>query len=354
MRILVIKLSSMGDVCHVLPAITDAKRIYPELIVDFIVEPEYEYICKLHPAVDNVITCNLRGYKGKPLEMFKDKYLAKLWHSIREKKYAHVIDAQGLLKSALLSLIARGKVSGFTRRAVKEKVASLFYRKSYDSNEEHAIYRLRDLFAGALDYTSMLDTLKFDYGIFPNNIPKLKTDKGYVVFVHGTSWHSKEWSNKYWFELSKILLEHNISIKLFYRGYEQQVLARKISQVSPFIENCGEVDVESAVKVLNGSIAVIGVDTGFSHLGAALNKPVIALYGPTSMLKTGLKGQNVVNLQTKFNCSPCLKKVCPYSKIENASSPCFNELYPEKIFSKLQEFIEDQNDPRVLPNIVGE
>src|SRR5688572_10593662 len=139
MRVLLIKLSSMGDLIHSLPALTDAMQHLPNLEITWVVEPAFQEIAQWHPAVKRIIPMPLRGKKYK-----------QIWQAIKEirsQKYDLVIDAQGLFKSAVISRLAKTKVrAGLDWTSVREPLASLFYNRKYAVVwTQHAVIRLRKL-----------------------------------------------------------------------------------------------------------------------------------------------------------------------------------------------------------------
>ncbi|MFN6883374.1 lipopolysaccharide heptosyltransferase I, partial [Proteus mirabilis] len=164
-RILIVKTSSMGDVLHTLPALTDARAAYPEICFDWVVEEGFAQIPSWHPAVDTVIPVAIRRWRKNWFSAPIRAERAQFRHAIQAHHYDAVIDAQGLLKSAfLVTRYAKGTKHGYSRQSAREPLASFFYDIRHNvSKKMHAVERIRQLFALSLNYP--LPTTQGDYGI---------------------------------------------------------------------------------------------------------------------------------------------------------------------------------------------
>ena len=183
MRVLIIKTSSMGDVIHTLPALTDARCHHPEIVFDWVVEKGFAEIPAWHPAVDKVLPIEWRRWR-KNLWQHKGELRAAL-KAIRTTHYDLIIDAQGLWKSALLARCAKGKRVGYDPQSAREKGVNWLYQQGYPvAKGQHAVERIRQLFAIAFDYPAPTDLP--DYGI-AQHFSSTKQAKPYVVFLHNTT-----------------------------------------------------------------------------------------------------------------------------------------------------------------------
>src|SRR5690242_11240390 len=152
-RVLLIKLTSLGDLIHALPALSDAQDARPGVEFDWVVDENFQEIAGWHPAVKSVITTNHREWRGAVTSAETHGSIAKTIAQMRAREYDLVIDGQGNFKTALLSLFAKGPRAGFDAASVREWVAHLAYQRRYAASKSaHAIDRLRRLFAAALDY----------------------------------------------------------------------------------------------------------------------------------------------------------------------------------------------------------
>src|SRR5262245_41329554 len=202
MRALFVKLTSMGDLIHALPAITDASRILPDLSFDWVIEKSFSEVASWHPAVKNIIPTRHRQWRKHPWQSFKNKEIPQFLSSIRKEKYDLVIDGQTSLKSAFTMLLTKGGRHGLDKHSCREWLAHFAYQHGHFASKHlHAIQRLRLLFAAAFDYPC--PTARPDYGIAHHPFPQLTfaLPEPYLVFVHNASWPSKLWPENAWREL---------------------------------------------------------------------------------------------------------------------------------------------------------
>ena len=151
--VLLVKTSSLGDILHLLPALSDAQQHFPDLVFHWVVEESFAEVASWHPSVEKVIPIALRRWRRKPWHTLWSGELPRFVRTLRAQPYAQIIDAQGLIKSALIAKLARGWCIGFDRDSARESLAAQCYQRSIriDRNN-HALNRLRQLFASALHY----------------------------------------------------------------------------------------------------------------------------------------------------------------------------------------------------------
>lgn len=335
MKVLIIKTSSMGDILHTLPALTQAALHHPSIEFDWVVEEAFAEIPHWHPRVRNVILFPWRRIRKQPFSRL-------FWRELRQFKqqlaghYDYIIDAQGLVKSAFLTMFAQGLRCGGDFHSAREPLASLFYQKrvTVDSNQ-HAIARIRKLFAGILGYP-YAETSP-DYGI------QLRQEKSalqpYVVFLHGTTWDTKHWPEAYWVALAKIVSAQGLQIKLLWGNAAEKARAQRISQVSPDAEVMPKMNLQQIAYLLAGARAAVAVDTGLAHLAAALAVPAVNVYGPTNPDLTGAQGEHQLHLRSQLACAPCLKDRCQIKRSPTLFPPCFVEITPERVMQCLRELL---------------
>lgn len=297
MRVLIVKTSSMGDVLHTLPALTDAMRIIPTLRFDWVVEEGFAQIPTWHPAVDNVIPVAIRRWRKSWFSAETRRERAAFKQRLRQRQYDAVIDAQGLLKSALLvTRLARGKKHGLDRNSAREPLASLFYNYRHRiSRQQHAVERIRELFAASLNYRRPSE--RGDYAIASHFLENSPPDAGqYLVFLHATTRDEKHWPEAHWRELIASLQSSGLCIKLPWGAEHEHQRAQRLAEGFPHVEVLPRLSLQQVAAVLAGAKAVVSVDTGLSHLTAALDRPNITLFGPTD---PGLIGGYGLNQQVK-------------------------------------------------------
>lgn len=285
-RILLIKTSSLGDVIHNLPVVNDMHAHLPNVQIDWVVEESFADIPRLHPQVNQVFTVAMRRWK-------KHIFSKKTWHEItkfkkliQKNQYDAIIDTQGLLKSALITRCANGVKHGYDKSSIRESLASYFYDKTYHiSYQQHAVTRNRALVALSLGFAA--PTNAPDYGI---SAPKcaLTLPEKYIIALHSTSRNSKLWPTQYWADLGKQLAQQNLSLVLPWASDAEHLRAQAIAQQVTASIVLPQLSIHALSGVIASATAAIGVDTGLSHLAAALNRPTVAIYTDTMPVLTGV------------------------------------------------------------------
>lgn len=293
MRILIVKLSSMGDIVHTLPAVTDIAKNHPEVVFDWVVEEGFAEIPSWHPHVKTIIPIALRRWKKSIWRsLFRGEPFVFL-RKLRAQRYDLIIDAQGLLKSALIARLAKGIVIGMNRHSARESLAPCLYHRSYDiPKNQHAITRTRQLFACALKkpYPETLPDSGLTFSSEPSAAPP------YLFFLHGTSRAEKQWCVAAWRELAERAHQQGYQVKLTYGNASEKQNAEAIADQLPNVHVLPTMNLRSCTQVLLQATGMISVDTGLAHLAAALHLPNVTLYGPTSPAKTGTMGKHQIHL----------------------------------------------------------
>lgn len=293
MRVLIVKTSSMGDVLHTLPALTDAARAIPGIRFDWAVEEGFAQIPAWHDAVDRVIPVAIRRWRkawfSAPIKAERQAFR----RAVQDQQYDVIIDAQGLVKSAaLVTRLAHGVKHGMDWQTAREPLASLFYnRRHHIAKQQHAVERTRELFARSLGYAK--PATQGDYAIAQHFLSHLNADAGqYAVFLHATTRDDKHWTEAGWRELIALLGKSGITIKLPWGAPHEEARAKRLAEGFDYVEVLPKMSLEGVARELAGAKFVVSVDTGLSHLTAALDKPNFTLYGPTDPGLIGGYGKN--------------------------------------------------------------
>ena len=362
MRVLIVKTSSLGDVIHTLPALTDAARALPGIRFDWVVEESFAEIPRWHPAVDTVIPVAVRRWRKHPLKARRSGEWAAFRRAIGARRYDAVIDAQGLLKSAWLARHAHGPLHGLDHQSAREPLASLFYRHRHAvAWGRHAVLRVRELFAAALGYvlpadaasTSREDAAGADpYGLDRARLQAARAastggqtaDAPYLVFLHGTTWDTKHWPEAYWRALAEHAAAEGWQVRLPWGSASERARAERLAAGLAGVHVLPRLSLAGVAAEIAGARACVAVDTGLGHLAAALAVPTVSLYGPTNPGFTGAWGFGQRHLAADFACAPCLRKQCNYAPnaadrarpdFAIAQPPCFSRLPPQRVWAEL-------------------
>lgn len=298
MRVLIVKVSSLGDIIHTLPAVTDAKKAHPNVVFDWVVEENFIEVPSWHPAINKVIPVALRRWRLNLLKTYLNREFLSFKKTLQNVHYDLVIDAQGLIKSGIISRLSRGLTVGLSNRTIREPLASLFYNKAYSvSWEKHAVDRIRQLFSRALNYE--YDNYPLDYGIKfeKNNANDTGTKKNDIVFLHGTTRVNKYWPKEKWRDLAKLATDYGCYVVLPWGTSEEKKRAEFIGEKNLKVKILGKKSLSDLAIAINKSKGVVAVDTGLGHLSAALSKSTVSLYGPTNPALCGTYGTNQIHLK---------------------------------------------------------
>ena len=335
-------MSSMGDVIHALPAVVDAKRAVPDIQFDWVVEEGFQEIPQMHPAVNEVIPVAIRRWRRNWLTSLQSGEIGDFVRRLKRARYDLIVDAQGLIKSAIVGMLSTGPVSGFSWRSLREPLAALTYSKSMEvGNDVHAVERQRRLFAGLLGYVV---SGAADYGL--ESLGKPRKENRNIMLLHGTTWESKLWPVESWRLLCRQILEDGYEVTIPAGNQEETRRAELIAD-NTRATVLSMMGLKDLALIMTGCSGVVSVDTGLGHMAAALNLPLIALYGATSPQLTGVYGayQNVI-VSDHLPCIPCKKRICRYAAEDYSSKiypPCFERTTPESVWQALQLQIRKAN-----------
>lgn len=288
-RILLVKTSSLGDVIHNFPVASDIRRHLPEARVDWLVEEPYAALVALHPAVGRVIPVAMRRWRRGLLGHRTWKEIAEFRRLSQAEAYDAVVDTQGLVKSAVLARAARGRHHGFDAASAREPLAARLYDVTHHvARGQHAVRRNRMLAAAALGYR-VGDGL--DYGIVA---PPPAQSEPYCVLLHGSSRADKLWAEDAWIELGRRIESRAMRCVLPWGSDEERLRSERIAAGLARAVVPGAMALDRLAGLLRGARAVAGVDTGLTHLAAALARPVAAIYCATDPRLTGVVGAGPV------------------------------------------------------------
>ena len=329
MKVLLVKTSSLGDVVHALPAVTEALSRSSDLQLDWLVEEKFRDIPDKHEGVHDVIPVAIRRWRAGWVGAWPE--VKALIKRLRSEHYDLVIDSQGLLKSALITSFANGETHGYDRDSIKESLACLFYQKKHVVDKTlHAVHRQKQLLAASLGYRA---NKVIDSGLA---VPTSKNKT--IMLLHGTTWPSKEWPESAWAELANQIRQDGFEVMAPAGNKQEQARASRILGGREGLLD--QLSLGGLMSEMQRCAGAVAVDTGLGHLASALDVPVVGLFGSTSPELTGILGPQSQSIASNhLPCIPCRKRECQFQKSSDSSSihpPCFEQTSPEIVWQALQ------------------
>ena len=337
MRVLIVKTSSIGDIIHTLPALTDAHRALPQARFDWLVERDLAPICTWHPAVERVLTVSYRYWRWRPITGVLGGHLAAIRTELRAQSYDAVIDAQGLYKSALMTAMVRGPKHGFDLASCREKLAPLAYDHHYRiPSDWNAVARLRHLFSRALGYA--LPEGAPDYGLDGSRFGASDHREPYLVFLHGSAWRTKLWPVERWRSLAERAQRAGFTVCVPWFRRLERVRAEAIGRGLDGVEILPPTDLDDMARLLVNATGVVAVDTGFAHLATGFAVPKVSLYGPTRFAHAYPCGRQ---LGAGLPCAPCRNKICNLTGNVHAEAPCLAAISAARVWRELSSLLAE-------------
>ena len=284
--VLFVKTSSLGDVIHHMPALTEAKAKLPGTRFSWVVEEAFAPLVRLHPAVAEVIPVSARSWRRTPFQSETRREAGDFLKRVRGCAYDAVIDTQGLMKSALIARAARGRHHGYDSNSIKEPVACVFYGTRHAvSRDQHAIARNRALTGKVLGFAPEGAP---DFGLNRQAIAGPEKER-YGVLLHATARAEKEWPEANWRMLAATL-GTGIDLVVPFGTHAERERATQIAAATRRARVPDRVALDGVARLIAGASFVVGVDTGLLHLAAALGVPLVAIFSATDPGLTGPMG----------------------------------------------------------------
>ena len=281
--ILFIKTSSLGDVIHHMPALTEARKARPDARFTWLVEEAFAPLVRLHSAVAEVIPVAWRRWRKSLYAPATLSEIAGNLRAIRAPRYDEIVDSQGLLRTAVIARLARGRRHGYDTANIREPLAALFYDVRHSvSRDLHAVERNRILSGLSLGFT-------------PQGVPDFGLDRArfpapgerYGVLLHATARPGKQWPEAHWIALGHVLAGQGIDLVLPWGTDAERARSERIASALPRARVPERAPLDAVARLIAGAQFVVGVDTGLLHLAAALGVPLVAIFAGS---KPGLTG----------------------------------------------------------------
>lgn len=281
--ILFIKTSSLGDVIHHMPALTEARKARPDATFTWLVEEAFAPLVRLHSAVAEVIPVGWRRWRKSLYVPATLSEIVGSLRAIRAPRYDEIVDSQGLLRSAVIARLAHGRRHGYDASSIREPLAALFYDVRHSvSRDLHAVERNRILSGLALGYVPQGAP---DFGLDRARFPA--PSERYAVLLHATARPGKQWPEAHWIALGRALAGQGIDLVLPWGTDAERARSERIASALPRARVGERAPLDAVARLIAGAQFVVGVDTGLMHLAAALGVPLVAIFAGS---KPGLTG----------------------------------------------------------------
>jgi heptosyltransferase-1 len=309
-NILIVRVSSLGDVVHNMPMVADILRHFPGAKIDWVVEEAYTSLVRLNSGVNTVIPMSLRRWRKSFFSAATRVEMAEFRRTLRSQEYDFIFDTQGLFKTSVVMRMARLKVGGkrvglanATEGSGYEAISRIFHDISVPVGlHTHAVLRARTVTATALGY-AIDSPPDFKLRAPTIDVSAAATDPAwmpaqpYAVFFHGTARAQKQWPAANWIQVARSLQSRGMSILLPWGSETEKQAAEQMLSKMPNGVLLPKLPLMEAVMLAQRAALVIGVDTGLTHIAAAYCRPTIELYGDSPRWKTqGDWSPNIINL----------------------------------------------------------
>jgi len=305
-NILFVKTSSLGDVVHQMPAMSDVRSRFPQARLSWIVEEAFAPLARLHPGVDEVMAVSTRRWRSQLLRRATWNEIAAFRAAVRSVDAEIVIDTQGLVRSALIARMVHGERHGYDRASIREPLACPFYDVHHQVEwKAHAIPRNRTLCGLALGYEAALPP---DYGLDRAAIAGKAAAKPYAVLIHGTAQPGKLWPQAHWTAVARAVRGRGCDIVRPWGSVAERSRSEGIAQAAGLGPDDFRVPdrlpLDAVAALIAGASAAIGVDTGLVHIAAALGVALVAIFIDSEPGLTGPMGRGPIAVIGGKGASP--------------------------------------------------
>lgn len=346
MRILIVKISAMGDVLHALPVLDYLKQASPGCEIDWVVEETFADLLSGNPLISKLHTVNFKKWKRKPFSMATAKEVFAARNALAERVYDLVIDIQGNIKSGIVAWISScPRRVGFSRADAQESLNALFINRriSLQPEDRHITDQYLRIAGASFDLEFRCLQLKTDVCTRPADdaeaelLVKRYREGGPVILIHtGTTWQTKFWHESGWIELGrKVMFSFPGSVLLFSWGNdsERSVVERittALGKQAVQLEKLSIMRLAALVKKVN---LVMGGDTGIVHLAAASGTPTVSYYRSSDGLRSGPRGEQHAIIQAPMPCARCFLTRC------DKDVECRESITPELLLQAIRKVL---------------
>lgn len=343
-RILLVKLSSFGDVIHALPTLEALRALYPQGQITWLVQDSFAPLLAGHLALDQVWPIPRLRFQGQSL-VSQTAALAAAARRLRSRPFDLVIDLQGLLKSALWVALARSpRKIGYDGTREGSYLVLTEKLPRYDP-DRHAVLRYLDV-ARYLEAPEAAPRFRLEHLLTePWNTLGETMNRPYAVLHPGARWITKLWPAASWARLAEWLAKQGLEVVLTGSSADRPLAAALLKESqAPIVDLAGRTTLAELAAVLKGAVFALTTDTGPMHLAAALGTRVAALFGPTAPWRTGPFGQGHEIVRLGLDCSPCFGRQCPDPR-------CLTELPVETVIAACEKILSRADNPVIMQTV---
>jgi heptosyltransferase I len=329
-KILVVKPSSLGDVVHSLPFLNAIKTCFPKAEIHWVIAKGLEGLLEGNPMIDKLIVINKDLWKNLSRAGNTLKEIRELFRQLRNEKYDIVVDLQGLLRSGLITRATHAPLRlGF--HEAREGSRFLYTHKVKSGRNVHAVERYLKM-AAELGCAAHDMVFPFPFSAHAGIAAGKLADLGpYAVLVPGARWKTKIWPAENFGKVASMLPLGSVIVGAGAdRAIADTVVLHSGKKACSL---AGETNLKELIAIMRHAEVVITNDSGPMHIAAALNIPVIAIFGPTSPKRTGPYGAGHIVLQSPADCVPCFKREC------KDNMRCMNEITPDAVYQAVLEVL---------------
>ncbi len=300
------------------PALSDAAAAFDGSIhFEWVVDQNLSEVPLWHPCVQKLYLTNHRVWRKTPLSKKTRTEFSTFYKKLKDQEYDFIIDAQANIKSAILSLIPKGRRVGFDASSTKEWGSHFFYQAQCRvSKDLHAVEQLRHLFAQSLNYPHPGTPPNYQINLAKLKKPEVEIPERYLIFVPIASYDSKLWPEHLWKELIAKTVKEGISILLPWGSLKEKERAERL-KIHPHVQVLPRLCLSELAYLIKEAQGLVSVDTGLSHMAAALGVPCITLYGPTDPHLTGTVGENQFWVRSARSDDNSMQTISPEVVFEN-------------------------------------
>ncbi len=323
MRILIVKLSALGDIIHALPVLDYLRQAAPGVEIDWVLEEQNRDILEGHPLIRNVICINTRKWRKAPFSVATRREAGAIVKQLRSASYNMLFDLQGNIKSGIIAALAGvPKRYGFDRDGARELLNLIFtnHHVPLSPEDHHVSKRSLKIVSSAFgsNYSSYALTSYIHTTHEENEaaaeLLSVAPGNTRLLFHTGTTWETKKWSVEDWLELGRLVLNRFPSVSILFswgndlEHEEAEYLTNELGNRALLLPR---LKLKSYCAVLKKVDLVVGGDTGPIHIAAAVGTATVSFYRATDAMRNGPQGIRHITLQSGMPCTNCLKRSCP-------------------------------------------